>query len=213
MATSPFLWNWLAKGYAKSPVADAAAYQRKLEVTRSYFTPVSEVMEFGCGTGTTAVSHAPFVRHIHACDISKNMLDIARGRAREAGVANVTFELADIIDLDLPDSRFDVVMGHSILHLLKPEMRKAVLAKVYRLLKPGGVFVSSTVCGDAIPGWGKALILVMRALPMMPPVQTLARDDLRRDITAAGLAIEHDWAPNPRSALFLVARKPELKAA
>ena len=212
MATSPFLWNWLAKGYAKSPVADEAAYQRKLEVTRSYFTPASEVMEFACGTGTTAVSHAPFVRHIHAYDISKNMLDIARGRAGEAGVSNVTFELADIIDIDLPDARFDMVMGHSILHLLKPETRKAVLTKVQRLLKPGGVFVSSTVCGDAIPAWGKALILVMRALPLMPPVQTLAREDLRRDITAAGLAIEHDWAPNPRSALFLVARKPDLEA-
>lgn len=207
MGTPAFFWDRMAKGYAKSPIADQAAYQHKLEVTRTYFTPDSEVMEFGCGTGTTAVSHAPFVRHIHGYDVSGNMLEIARERAREAGVTNATFELADIIDLDLPDARFDVVMGHSILHLLRPKARRAVLAKVHRLLKPGGMFVSSTVCADAIPAWGKAVILVMRALPLMPPVQTLAGDDLRRDITAAGLVIEHDWSPSAKGALFLVARK------
>jgi hypothetical protein len=44
-------------------------------------------------------------------------------------------------------------------------------------------------------------------------VQALAREDLRRDITDAGLAIEHDWSPKPRSPLFLVARKPDVKSA
>lgn len=138
MATSAFLWNRFAKGYAKGPVGDPAAYQRKLDVTRTYFTPESEVMEFGCGPGTTSVSHAPFVRRIRAYDISEKMLEIARSRAAEAGVDNVTFERADIIELDLPEARLDVVMGHSILHLLRPKARKAVLAKALRLLKPGG---------------------------------------------------------------------------
>lgn len=166
MATSPFLWNRLARGYAKSPVADEAAYQRKLEMTRAHFMPDSEVMEFGCGTGTTAVSHAPFVRHIHGYDISKNMLEIARERAR-----------------------------------------KAVLAKVHRLLKPGGVFVSSTMCLGEMSGTLKAMAAVMRALPVVPPVQALTRDGLRREIRGAGFAIDKDWAPDAKSALFLVARR------
>jgi cyclopropane fatty-acyl-phospholipid synthase-like methyltransferase len=69
MATSPLLWNWVAKGYAKSPVADEAAYQKKLAATREHFRPDMDVMEFGCGTGTTAVSHAPHVRHIYGYDV------------------------------------------------------------------------------------------------------------------------------------------------
>ncbi len=31
----------------------------------------------GCGTGTTALIHAPFVKHITGIDISPNMLEIA----------------------------------------------------------------------------------------------------------------------------------------
>jgi ubiquinone/menaquinone biosynthesis C-methylase UbiE len=136
------------------------------------------------------------------------MLEIARSRARDAGVSNVTFERADIIDLDLPPSRFDVVMAHSILHLLKPKHREAVLAKVHRVLKPGGVFVSSTICiKDFPPGVFRILPPIVRALPFMPPVQSLTRDGLRRAITGAGFTIEHDWAPRQMSALFLVARK------
>jgi ubiquinone/menaquinone biosynthesis C-methylase UbiE len=208
MATSPFLWDRVARGYAKSPVADEAGYQKKLEVTRSYFRPDMEVMEFGCGTGATAVAHAPHVKHIVGYDVSEKMLEIARSRAREAGVTNATFERADIIDLDLPESRFDVVMGHSILHLLKPKHRSAVLAKTHRVLKPGGVFVSSTICIADFPGGiFKIIPPVMRILPFMPPIQSLTRDELRSVITGAGFAIEHDWAPRQKAALFLVARK------
>jgi ubiquinone/menaquinone biosynthesis C-methylase UbiE len=208
MATSPLLWNFFAKGYAKSPVPDEASYQKKLTVTRTYFRPDSEVMEFGCGTGATAVSHASYVKHIVAYDVSEKMLEIARSRARDAGAANVAFERADIIDLDLPPSRFDVVMGHSILHLLKPKHRTAVLAKVHRVLKPGGVFISSTTCiADFPASVYKVLPPIMRVLPLMPPIQSLTRDELRGAITGAGLTIEHDWAPNEKSALFLVARK------
>jgi hypothetical protein len=65
------LWNWVAKGYARSPVADEAAYQKKLAITRAHFRPDMAVMEFGCGAGTTAVAHAPHVKHIHAHDVSE----------------------------------------------------------------------------------------------------------------------------------------------
>jgi ubiquinone/menaquinone biosynthesis C-methylase UbiE len=208
MATSPLLWNWIAKGYARTPVVDEAGYQKKLAVTRSYFRPDMEVMEFGCGTGTTAVSHAPYVKHIVGYDVSDKMLEIASSRAKAAGATNVTFERADIIELNLPDARFDAVMAHSVLHLLKPRHRSAVLAKVHRLLKPGGVFVSSTICIADFPGGMLKIIpAIMRALPFMPPIQSLTRDQLRNAITGAGFTIEHDWAPRQKAALFLVARK------
>ena len=36
------------------------------------------IVEFGCGTGTTAVHHTPHVQHIDAIDISAKMLEIER---------------------------------------------------------------------------------------------------------------------------------------
>lgn len=46
----------MAKRYARQPIADEAAYRRKLEVTRTYFRPDMHVLEFGCGTGSTALA-------------------------------------------------------------------------------------------------------------------------------------------------------------
>ena len=137
-------WDRLAQKYATDPISDEAAYQKKLEITRQHFTPDSDVLEFGCGTGMTAVSHAPHVKHIHATDLSGEMLEIARGRAVEAGVGNISFERVGFEDIDAAPGRFDVVLGLSILHLL--EDRDAAIARVHSLLKPGGVFISSTAC-------------------------------------------------------------------
>ena len=50
MSESSRFWDWIAKRYAKTPVADEAAYQTKLQVTRDYLRPDMEVLEFGCGS-------------------------------------------------------------------------------------------------------------------------------------------------------------------
>ena len=74
-------WDRIARRYARTPVPDEAIYQKKLSLTRKWMTPQMHVLEFGCGTGSTALKHAPFVNRILALDISAKMLDIARGKA------------------------------------------------------------------------------------------------------------------------------------
>ena len=91
MSKSEKFWNKMAERYAKSTVSDEAIYQRKLAETQSFFTPTMRIVEFGCGTGTTAIHHARHVRHIDAIDISENMLEIGRGKTEEAGIDNITF--------------------------------------------------------------------------------------------------------------------------
>jgi len=115
---SSFFWNRIAKRYARQPVGDEAAYQKKLQITRKYQKPHMEMLEFGCGTGTTAIAHAPFVKHILATDFSAKMIEIAQSKADAQNIENITFLHASIDDLNLRDQSFDVVMGHSILHLL-----------------------------------------------------------------------------------------------
>jgi len=137
-------WDRIANKYYKQPVPSEADYQRKLELTREYFTKDSEVVEFGCGTGTTAVAHAPFVKRLRAVDISERMLAFARQQAADAGVDNLSFSCGTLFDLNLADSSVDVVLGMSILHLLPN--RQETLVEVHRILKPGGCFISSTAC-------------------------------------------------------------------
>lgn len=199
-------WDRIAEKYAKKPVPDEAVYQRKLDVTRDYLRPDMDVLEFGCGTGSTAIAHAPYVRHILATDISPKMLDIGRGRAADAGVDNVEFRHVTIEDLDLASESIDAVLGLSILHLLDDQ--GSAIAKVHAMLKPGGVFVSSTAClGDTMK-WFKFVGPIGHALGLIPKVSVFSQDELLQSMVDAGFEIDHLWRPAKGAAVFAVARKP-----
>lgn len=202
----PF-WNKTADKYAAQPIADEAAYQRKLATTRSHLRPDMRMLEFACGTGTTALLHAPHVRSIRAIDYSSRMIEIARAKAEQAGVGNVAFEVGAIEDLPESDGPYDVILGMSILHLL-PD-RHAVLGKVFRLLPPGGRFFSSTVCvGDLNPLIGGLVLPTMKLFGAAPAVSRFTAAELVADIEAAGFVVEEHWRPAADKAVFVVARKP-----
>jgi ubiquinone/menaquinone biosynthesis C-methylase UbiE len=205
MASHEKFWNKVALKYSKSPVADEAAYQKKLKKTQEYFTPDSNVLEFGCGTGTTALIHAPFVGHIKATDISSAMIEIAKEKLAKEGIQNVSFEKSSVEEMSLPPESYDVVMGHNILHLV--EDKKSVINEIYKTLKPGGVFVSSTPCIDDFLRIIKYIFPVGRALGVIPFVKCFTKDELLRDIVDAGFAIEYQWRPSTKQGFFLVATK------
>ncbi len=206
MAHSSRFWDRIAARYARKPVADEAAYQKKLAVTREVLRPDMAVLEIGCGTGSTAIVHAPHVKEIRAIDISEKMLEIARSKAAAAGVGNVRFEQSDIDAFNAPDGTFDVVLGLSILHLL--EDRNTSIAKVYRMLKPGGVFVSSTVClGDTMKFF-KLIGPIGRFLGVMPLVRVFTVQELVESLEASGFTIDHQWRPGQGRVAFIVAKKP-----
>ena len=136
MADTRRFWNLLSGIYSRQKIGDENAYRKKLAKTQDHFRPDMVVREIGCGTGTTAVIHAPHVADYEGVDFSGKMLDIARTRAADAGVTNLTFRQAALEDLDATGN-FDAVLALSLLHLL--EDRDAGIAHVAEMLKPGGV--------------------------------------------------------------------------
>ena len=207
MAESDKFWDKTAERYAKNPVSDEATYQKKLAETQSFFTPNMRVLEFGCGTGTTAIHHAPHVQHIDAIDISENMLEIGRGKAREAGVENITFTRGTLTEFNAETGGLDAVLGLNVIHLL-PD-RQAVIAEVVRILKPGGIFVSSTVClGNSYLRFIKLVVPLGKLLGLMPDVFVLTEAELAVEFTNAGFVIERQWHHGKNGiAVFMVARK------
>ncbi|MGB3760779.1 MAG: class I SAM-dependent methyltransferase [Rivularia sp. (in: cyanobacteria)] len=194
-------------------MADEAAYQKKLQVTQEYFKPEMEVLEFGCGTGGTAIIHAPYVKHIRAIDFSSEMIKIAQGKAEAQNINNVTFEQLTIEELTVADESFDVVLGLGILHLL--ENKKEVIAKVYRMLKPGGVFITSTAClGDTMK-WFKVIAPIGVFLRLIPLVKVFTSKELENSLNDAGFTIDYHWQPNQSTrkgvfelkGVFIVAKK------
>jgi ubiquinone/menaquinone biosynthesis C-methylase UbiE len=198
-------WDKIAERYAKRPVADEAAYQKKLQVTREYFRPDMEVLELGCGTASTAIAHAPYVKHIQAIDISSKMIEIAQRKAAAENIKNVTFQCLSIDAFSAPEQTLDAVLGLSILHLL--EDKEEVIARVHKMLKPGGIFVTSTACiGDTMKLF-KFVVPIGKFFGLMPVVKVFTTKELEHSLTAAGFAIDYQWQPGKGKAVFIVTKK------
>ncbi len=206
-------WNDAAPKYAKSPIADPAAYEYTLERTRSYLKQDDHVLELGCGTGSTALRLAPHVKQITAMDLSSGMLTIAQEKTDKAGVKNLQF----VESGSVPDTgHYDVVMGYSLFHLV-PDM-EARFAQINALLPEGGYFISKTVCladaGDSIGGRFKSLMIrvmipLMQLIRKAPYVRRFAARELEAAVMQAGFEIvesgNHPKGPPP--AHYIVARK------
>ncbi|MDJ0650447.1 MAG: class I SAM-dependent methyltransferase [Xenococcaceae cyanobacterium MO_188.B19] len=218
MTTATKFWDKIAEKYSKKPISDEPSYQKKLQVTQGYFKPDMQVLEFGCGTGSTAIIHAPYVKHIRAIDISANMIAIAQSKATAQDINNVTFEQLTIEELDVEDCTYDAVLGLSILHLLENKenaitaVPASLIAKVYQMLKPGGVFATSTAClGDNMP-WFKIIAPIGKFLGFFPLVKVFKVQELVTSLTDAGFVIDYQWQPGKNKAVFIVAKKDDTKS-
>jgi len=207
MQNSAKFWDKIAEKYSKQPIADEVAYQKKLQVTREYFHPNMEVLELGCGTGSTAIIHAPHVKHIRAIDISEKMIEIARNKAEAQNIKNVSFEQLSIDELTVADRSLDAVLGLSILHLLAN--KEEVIAKIYKMLELGGIFVTSTMClGDNMK-WFKIVAPIGKFFGVMPLVTVFTQKELEKSLIDAGFTIDYQWQPSKDKAVFIVAKKAE----
>lgn len=204
--TDARIWNRLADGYARKPISDQKAYQHKLDITQSYMHSEMQVLEFGCGTGGTALYHAPKVAHITGIDFSEVMIGHAKTRKRTEGIENVAFEVASIEAWNAPAASYDMILGLSVLHLLRDP--QAAVEHVFSLLKPGGYFVSSTVCNDTIPLPIRAILPLARWIRLAPKVNLRSEAALMRGFEAAGFEVIYQWRPNRAAAAFCVVRKP-----
>jgi arsenite methyltransferase len=209
MTTETKFWDNVAEKYAASAVKNVSAFERKQAITRDHLRPDSHVLEIGCGTGSLALALSPFAGHIHAVDFSAEMIRIA-GRKRQAqGVSNVTFQQGTL-DGSAPfqPETFDCALAYSILHLVAD--RTHILNSIWKLLKPGGSFISSNAClGDSWVPYGP-LISVARWFGKAPEVHPYDRETIMREIREAGFAQvqERDVGAEKIIAL-IVAKKPE----
>jgi ubiquinone/menaquinone biosynthesis C-methylase UbiE len=199
-------WDKRAEKYAQRPVADQETYNKKLELTRTYFQSDSEVLEIGCGTGSTALAHAPYVKHVLATDISPAMIDIARGKAEAGRIENVTFETRAVAGHDIEESSYDVILAHNLLHLL--EDPHAAVSAAYRGLKRGGVFVTSTACIGDMSWYFRIIAPIAHLIRLIPLVKVFSQAQLIQRFTDAGFVIDHEWLPKKNAAVFIIAKKP-----
>ncbi len=199
-------WNGMARRYADSPMRSPENWEKTLERTLAHLPAGAEVLELGCGTGSTALRLAPHVARYAGTDDADAMIAIAQEKLAAEPVAGLSFSAARPGDGSLPQGPFDAVTAFNLLHLL-PDL-PAALAEMRGLLKPGGVLIAKTPClgGRYLVLW--PVVGVLRLFGKAPPLRFLRPVRLEAIVEAAGFAIEErgDYPAKPPSR-FIVARR------
>jgi SAM-dependent methyltransferase len=104
--------------------------------------PVQKILELGCGTGTHSFLLEAYGHEILATDLSQDMIDKAKEKAKAMG-SKARFAAQDMIELDQPGSPYDsvVCLFDSFCYVTENKDVEAVLTRVHRHLKPGGLFI------------------------------------------------------------------------
>jgi ubiquinone/menaquinone biosynthesis C-methylase UbiE len=110
-------------------------------------TPGSQVLDLGCGDGTTALPAARIGADVLGVDIARNLVAAAWRRADAEGLRNCRFQEGDATDLSgLAASRFDFVV--SIFGAMFAARPFDVAKEMVRVTRRGG----RIVMGNWIPG-------------------------------------------------------------
>ena len=110
-------------------------------------TPGLDVLDLGCGDGTTAVPEAQLGANVLGVDIASNLVTAGNERAKALGLTNLRFQEGDASDLnELDDDSFDLVV--SVFGAMFAPRPADVAKEVVRVTRPGG----RIVMGNWIPG-------------------------------------------------------------
>jgi len=115
-----------------------------IHLIETVFPHPSAWLETGCGTGTfaaAAMERFPDTT-FYLADPSESMLEICRKKLSErtkAGQCVITSSTS--LGIDLPENSLDVITAIQCHHYLDPAAREETTAHLYRLLKPGGLYI------------------------------------------------------------------------
>ena len=105
-----------------------------------------DVLDLGCGDGTTALPAAHLGANVLGVDIARNLVDAGNARAEKLGLANCRFQHGDATDLhELADQSFDLAV--SIFGAMFAPKPYDVAKELVRVTRPGG----RIVMGNWIP--------------------------------------------------------------
>jgi SAM-dependent methyltransferase len=114
--------------------------------------PGEAILDLGCGDGQLTQRIAAIGADVRGVDASIEMVEAARKRGIRAEQGNAEL-------LPFPDGAFDAVFSNAALHWVRNQ--DAMLAEVYRVLKPGGRFVAEMGGHGNIAAIRVALISVL----------------------------------------------------
>ena len=181
----------------------------------------STVIDIGCGTGLFVLHAAKLCRKVYAVDISKEMLNICRRKAKEQGLGNIHYCHAGFLTYEHEDGPVDAVVSTKALHHLPDFWKSAALLRIRQILKPKGKFYLQDLVYSFEPkDYSKALsewieeVVSVQGPDFRPRIETAIRQEYKTFgwtmeglLEKAGFEIETIDYQNDFLATFLCTKK------
>jgi ubiquinone/menaquinone biosynthesis C-methylase UbiE len=127
-----------------------------------------EVLDVGCGEAAIALYLAERGYTTVGLDLSPTAIDYARREAEKCGLANVSFEVADISSFTGYDGRFGTIVDSTLFHSIPVEARDGYQQSIVRAAEPGASYF--------------VLVFDKAAIPEGPPY-AVTEDELRQVVS------------------------------
>lgn len=173
----------VAANYAHATFHSSPAGLREvLELARP--EPGDLALDVATGTGHVALALAPYVRRVYGLDLTREMLDQARGLMVERGITNAEWVIGDALRMPFADETFDLFTVRAAPHHFTDI--DLFLREAYRVLRPGrhAVFVD---CAPPMPARDLLHVIEKRRDPSH--VRSLTVDEWVDRIEAAGFEV------------------------
>lgn len=134
--------RWYDAGMRLHWGGDYSAFRDSLIVQFGEFRGKT-ILDYGCGTCLLLQhikAHHDFDGLYIACDTGPKMLEAAR----EKNIPHSRLVLKQITEdpsLDLGPGEVDIAVSSLVTHQLTPERKRAMFGEIFRVLRPGGLFV------------------------------------------------------------------------
>ena len=110
------------------------------------FNPTDEMLDLGCGTGSLTLQIAEMLRdggQIIGVDAAIKMIEVANKKCKKKEIEDRCSFRAEIAErLTFADASFDYCINTMFYHHLPAELKVASLEEAFRVLRPGGKFVT-----------------------------------------------------------------------
>ncbi len=136
-------------------------------------------LDIGCGSGRWSTMVAPSVGHLHLLDASADALAVARQNLADA--TNVSFHLASVGNIPLPDHSLDFAFSLGVLHHV-PDTAEAIRAIAAKLRTGAPFLIYLYYAFDNRPAWYRAIWRTSNVFRLvisrLPPKMKLAVSQL-----------------------------------
>jgi SAM-dependent methyltransferase len=129
-----------------------------------------DVLDAGCGEAATSFYLAERGFTTVGLDLAPTGIELARAEAKRRGIANATFEVADISDFGGYDGRFGTIVDSTLFHSMPVELRQGYQRSIVRAAAPGASYF--------------VLVFDAAGMPENSPVNAVTEPELRDVVSA-----------------------------